>query len=162
MSDVDQHSLSYLMSRPEQSRWAGLLRALAEQFASQMSPAEIRDFFVALGRRWARATPLSLAAGGTLKDFEHAANVVLAGGDWGWVRVLDLGNSIEFQHACAPLRSAFGTQAMPWSAGLLEGLYAEWLQALGADAGLVLRQLGEAEGAADTLRFRLAAADAVA
>ena len=162
MSDVEQQSLSYFLSRPAQGRWAGLLQALAEELSSQMPAAEIRAFFVVLGRRWARSMPLAIAATGSsnLKDFEQAANAALAGCDWGWLRVHDLGSSIELHHACAPLRSAFGVEAMPWSAGLLEGLYAEWMQALGADGGLILRQVGDAEGAADTLRFRLAAASA--
>lgn len=160
MSDVEQQSLSYFMSRPAEGRWAGLLRALADELSSQMPAAEIRAFFVVLGRRWARAMPLSIAdrRGSGLKDFERAANVALAACDWGWVRVHDLNNVLELEHACAPLRSAFGAEALPWSAGLLEGLYAGWMQALGADDGLILRQVGGAEGTADTLRFRLAAA----
>ena len=160
MPDVEQQSLSYFMSRPEQGRWAGLLRALADELSSQMSAAEIRAFFVVLGRRWARAMPLSIAdrRDSGLSDFERAANAVLAPCDWGWVRVRDLGSIVELEHSCAPLRSAFGAEALPWSTGLLEGLYAGWMQALGADGDLVLRQVGGAEGAADTLRFRLAAA----
>lgn len=161
MLDVEQGSLSYLLSRPERSRWAGVLRALADELAAQMSPSEIRAFFAVLGRRWARSLPLasSLHRGSDLAAFESAANETLSAADWGWVRIRDLGSSVELQHSCAPLRSAFGDQAMEWAGGLLEGLYEEWLRGQGADRDLVLKQIGPAEGGADTLRFRLAAAE---
>jgi hypothetical protein len=57
------------------------------------------------------------------------------------------------------LRNTFGAAAMEWAPGLLEGLYEEWLREQGAGRGLVLRLIGGAEGGADTLRLRLAAAD---
>ncbi|MDO9454011.1 MAG: cellulose biosynthesis protein BcsD [Stagnimonas sp.] len=157
MLDVEQGSLNYFLSRPADGRWSGILRALSEELTAQMSAAEIRAFFAVLGRRWARTMPL--AKGGDLKDFESAANAALASVDWGWVRVRDLGSSVEFKHSCAPLRSAFGADALDWASGLLEGLYEEWLREQGADRTLVLRQMGSAEGAADTVRFRLASVD---
>ena len=157
MLDVEQGSLSYFLSRPADGRWGGVLRALAEELAAQMSASEIRAFFAILGRRWARSMPLDKSD--NLKDLEAAANKALSSADWGWVRVRDLGSSVEFQHSCAPLRSAFGADAMEWASGLLEGLYEEWLRAQGAERNLVLRQVGRAEGAADTVRFRLATAD---
>lgn len=157
MVDVEQASLNYFLSRPVESRWAGLLRALADELSAQMPAAEIRGFFAVLGRRWARAMPLPAIA--DLKGFESAANAALASADWGWLRVRDLGSSVELQHSCSPLRAVFGAEALGWASGLLEGLYSEWLREQGADGGLVLRQVGQAEGAADTLRFRLAAPD---
>lgn len=157
MVDVEQGSLNYLLSRPVDGRWGGLLKALADELAAQMPATEIRAFFAVLGRRWARSMPLPPIA--DLKELETAINTSLAAVDWGWVRVRDLGSSVELQHSCAPLRSAFGVDALPWAPGLLEGLYSEWLREQGAETGLVLRQVGQAEGAADTLRFRLASAD---
>jgi len=157
MVDVEQGSLNYFLSRPVDGRWAGILKALAEELTAQMPAGEIRGFFAVLGRRWARSMPLPPLT--DLKSFETAANAALGAADWGWVRVRDLGSSVELQHSCAPLRSAFGAEALAWAAGLLEGLYAEWLREQGAEAGLVLRQVGQAEGPADTLRFRLATAD---
>lgn len=157
MLDVEQGSLEYFLSRPVDARWAGLLQALAEELAGQMPQPEIKAFFAVLGRRWAQKMPLPKSA--DLKDFEREANAVFAACEWGWLRIRDLGNCIEFQHSCAPLRAAFGAEAMGWTPGLLEGLYEEWLRDLGAGKGLVLRQVGRAEGPADTLRFRLAAAD---
>lgn len=157
MLDVEQGSLEYFLARPIDPRWSGFLRVLAEELSAQMPPAEIKAFFAVLGRRWAQKNPLP--QGGDLKTFEREANVVFARQDWGWMRTRDLGNCIEFQHSCAPLRAAFGADAMGWSSGLIEGVYAEWLRELGAGNGLVLQQAGRAEGAADTLRFRLAAHD---
>ncbi len=161
MLDVEQGSLNYFLARPADSRWAGFLRALGDELITQMPAAEIRAFFAVLGRRWARSMPLASLAGesGDLKDFERAVNAALSAADWGWVQVRDLGSSVEIQHACAPLRNAFGADALVWTPGLLEGLYEEWLRVQGAGAGLVLRQFGPAEGATDTLRFRLAAAE---
>lgn len=157
MVDVEQASLNYFLSRPVDRRWAGILGALAGELTAQMPVAEVRGFFAVLGRRWARAMPLPAIA--DLKGFEAAANTVLAAADWGWVRVRDLGSSVELQHSCSPLRAAFGGEAMGWASGLLEGLYSEWLREQGAESGLVLRQVDQAEGAADTLRFRLASPD---
>lgn len=162
MLDVEQGSLNYFLSRPAAGRWTGLLSALAEELAAQMPASEIRAFFAVLGRRWARTMPLNVDGGSTatdLKALEQAVNQVICQADWGWMRIKDCGNSVEFQHSCAPLRSAFGDAAMEWAPGLLEGLYDEWLRGQGADRGLVLKQVGRAEGSADTLRFRLASAD---
>ncbi len=157
MLDAEQGSLSYFMSRPVEVRWAGLLSALAEELSAQMPAAEIRAFFAVLGRRWARTMPLP--AGGGLKEMEQSMNASLSACGWGWVRVRDLGNAVEFQHSCAPLRTAFGAAAMEWAPGLIEGLYEEWLREQGAGRGLTLKQVGTAEGAVDTLRLRLAAGD---
>lgn len=157
MLNAEQGSLSYFMSRPVDARWEGLLRALADELMAQMSSAEIRAFFAVLGRRWARTMPL--APGGDLKSLEQSINAALSHCGWGWVRVRDLGNAIEFQHSSAPLRNAFGAAAMEWAPGLIEGLYEEWLREQGASRGLVLRLIGHPEGAADTLRLRLASAD---
>lgn len=157
MLDIEQGSMDYLMSRPVDVRWAGFLAVLADELAAQMSAAEIKAFFAVLGRRWARRMPIS--AGNDLATLEAAANKAFSSCDWGWVRIRDLHNCVEFLHSCAPLRSAFGEAAMAWAPGLLEGVYAEWLREQGAGQGLVLKHVGRAEGALDTLRFRLAAAD---
>ena len=39
---------------------------------------------------------------------------------------------------------------------IIEGLYSTWLTQVGVDDKLALRQIGEAEGPADVLKFRLA------
>ena len=157
MLDLEQGSLDYFLSRPVDAQWAGFLAVLGEELGAQMPAHETKAFFAVLGRRWARRMPLP--AGGDLKALEKSANAVFSTCGWGLVRVRDLGNCVEFQHSCAPLRSAFGIEAMSWTPGFLEGIYQEWLREQGASQGLVLRLVGRAEGAADTLRFRLAASD---
>lgn len=157
MLDLEQGSLDYFLSKPVDAQWSGFLSALAEELAAQMPASEGKAFFAVLGRRWARQMPLP--AGGDLKALEKAANTMFAACGWGWVRVRDLSNCIEFQHSCAPLRAAFGAEAISWTAGLLEGVYEEWLREQGAGRGLVLRMVGRVEGSADTLRFRLATPD---
>ena len=157
MFDVEQGSLDYFLSRPTDVRWAGFLKVLAEELSAQMPADEIRSFFAVLGRRWAQKMPLP--KGGGLKELERALNATLESCQWGWVRVRELENCVEFQHSCAPLRSAFGAEALRWAPGLLEGLYEEWLRDLGAGKALVLRQVGGVQGNTDTLRFRLAASE---
>lgn len=154
MSDIEQGSVAYFLSRPVNPQWSDFLHSLAEELGEQMGAEEIRAFFTVLGRRIARRNPL--AAGETLHDLERVINDYLARCDWGWMRVRDLNSSLEFLHSCAPLRRAFGDAALDWAPGLLEGLYSEWLKQSGAEESLVLQQLGRAEGVADTLRFRLA------
>ena len=157
MLDSEQGSLSYLMSRPADGQWGGFLGVLAEELSAQMPASETKAFLAVLGRRWARRLPLATAS--DLKQLEKNINTALSYCNWGWVQVVDLNNCVEFRHSCAPLRKAFGDEAMVWASGLLEGLYEEWLREQGAGRGLVLRQVGRAEGAADTLSFRLANAD---
>jgi hypothetical protein len=154
MSDVDQGSLQYFQSRACNSQWAGFLRALAEELMQQMPVEELRAFFFVIGGRIATQNPLP--GGASLADLESNANAYFNKLDWGWVKVRDLQSSLEFAHSCAPLRQAFGDNALSWASGLLEGLYATWLRQVGAANQLELHQIGGAEGAVDTLRFRLA------
>ena len=154
MSDIEQSSVGYFLSRPIQPQWKDFLQALAQELTEQMGADEIRAFFAVLGKRVARANPI--AGGETLSDLENSVNQFLARCDWGWMRVRDLNSSLEFLHSCAPLSAAFGASAMDWAPGFLEGMYTEWLKQSGADESLVLQQLGRAEGVAETLRFRLA------
>lgn len=157
MFDVEQGSLDYFLGRPVEPRWAGFLTVLAEELAAQMPATELRSFFGVLGRRWAQKYPLP--ASGDLKQLEASINSAFSACEWGWVYVRDLGNCIEFLHSCAPLRTAFGANALEWTPGFLEGLYEQWLQDHGAGKGLVLKQAGRVQGPADTLRLRLATAD---
>ena len=53
-----------------------------------------------------------------------------------------------------PLRTAFGEDASAWSPALLEGIYAQWFEALGMDSTLRLSQRGD-ENADCVLVFEL-------
>ena len=136
-------------------QWRGFLRALAEEFAAQLSREDLRALFRMTGRRMAKAAPLQARS---MADFERSANAYLKSMNWGRLETRDLGSAYEFVHSAAPLRDAFGNTAMEWSPALLEGLYAEWLSALGAGSQLELHQVGEAGGEFDSLQFRLARA----
>ena len=154
MLDLEQGSLNYFATRAVTPQWSGFLQGLATELAAQMGADELRSFFRVVGRRWARQQPLQAAA--SLAELEQAANLWFANNDWGWVRVRDLQSALEFQHSCAPLRQAFGADSIHWTAGVLEGLYDEWVRQLGAGEGLIVRHVGRVEGLMDTLRFRLA------
>ncbi|HEX4872566.1 MAG TPA: cellulose biosynthesis protein BcsD [Nevskiaceae bacterium] len=154
MSEIEQNSLRYYQRQAVDPQWQSFLLALAEELQGQMSAAENRAFFYVIGGRIARSRPLP--SGQSLQDLEQAANQRLAELSWGWMQVRDLETSLEFVHACAPLRDAFGERALDWTPALLEGLYAEWVKQLGAGSALQLHQVGKPEGLCDTLRFRLA------
>ncbi|MDB5970702.1 MAG: hypothetical protein JWQ90_3152 [Hydrocarboniphaga sp.] len=154
MSDLEQGSLQYFHSRASHSLWLPLLRALADELNAQMPPEELRSFFFAIGGRIAAADPLP--AGTSLADLERNANHWFGYAGWGWVKIRDLQSSLEFVHACAPLRQAFGDVALAWSPAVIEGIYAAWLKRLGASGPLELHQVGGVEGPVDVLRFRLA------
>lgn len=154
MSDIEEGSLQYFLSRICDGQWAGFLRALADELNEQMPPEELRAFFYVVGSRMARERPLP--PGSTLGELERNVNDYFGSIGWGWARVRDLHSSLEFLHACAPLRQAFGDASVPWAGAVLEGIYATWLKQLGAAGQLELHQIGSVEGPADSLRFRLA------
>jgi hypothetical protein len=156
MVDAEAASVGYLFARQLPARWDGVLAALAEELSAQMAATEIRAFFVVLGRRWAKTLPL--AASATVAELEQSINAALAECGWGFVQVRDEGTALDFSHACSPLVATFGEAATPWTVGLLEGLYEEWLRASGSSQGLSLRFVSGPVGAAQVLRFRLAAA----
>ncbi len=154
MTDIERGSLEYFMTRAADGPWRGFLQVLATELRAQMPAPEIRAFFHVLGNRLATRDPLPV--GQSLGDLEVNVNRYFSQAGWGWMRLRDLNSSLELLHSCAPLRQAFGDEAMEWAPALLEGLYAGWFKQLGAGHGLQLQQVGGAEGAADTLRFRLA------
>lgn len=160
MSNLDQGSLQYFMARSCDPQWRDFLSALAEELASQMPSDQLRAFFHIIGRRMAEAHPLR--AGESLAQLETHVNRYFASIQWGWVRLKDQQASVEFAHACAPLRAAFGASAMEWCGAVLEGMYAAWLKQMGSGDALELRQVGHAEGLSDTITFRLAHASAFA
>jgi len=154
MNETETGSLRYFMADAREPRWGGFLRVLSDELNDQMNVEEIRAFFYVLGKRLAEQSPLGNAE--SLEDLETGANAYFRQIGWGWMRVRDVQTSLELVHACAPLRSAFGDEGMAWAGALLEGLYSAWLHEIGAGDELTLRQIGDAEGAVDTLRFRLA------
>lgn len=158
MSDIEHDSLRYFAARACDEQWRAFLTALADELADQMPLEEMRGFFFAIGTRMAAGQ--ALASIESIQILEDKMNAWFVAHGWGWTRVRDLQNSLEFQHACAPLRAAFGEKALPAASALLEGMYTTWLSQVGAGGDLELRQIGGAEGPADVFRFRLAHASA--
>lgn len=154
MSDLDQGSLRYYGAQACDPQWKGFLSALASELNSQMPADELRAFFFVIGKRIAESNPVQV--GESLEQLETNLNHYFRSSGWGWVKVQDLHTSLEFLHSCAPLRSAFGDAAMDWCPALLEGTYSVWMKQLGAGDDLQIRQVGQIEGASDTLRLRLA------
>ena len=154
MNETESVSLQYLMARTRSPEWLDFLRVLADELNEQMSAEELRAFFYVLGRRLADDAPIGEVE--SLEELEQAANAFMQQQGWGWVSIRDVHTSLELVHSCSPLRAAFGDAAMDWSPALLEGVYSVWMRQMGAGDELELRQIGDAEGARDTLRFRLA------
>lgn len=149
--DDQQASLEYFSEQQCASQWRGFLSALAGEFTEQLPAEDLRALWRRIGERFAAATPLGDCQ--TLDDLEAAINRIWAQLNWGWVRIDDQGDALAIRHHCAPLRAAFGAQALPWSAGYLEGAYQSWFSSLGIDPGLHIRQAPEV---LDALEFRLA------
>ncbi len=154
MSELEQGSLQYFQSRASFSLWLPLLRSMADELNAQMPAEDLRSFFFAIGGRIAAADPLPV--GTSLADLERSANDFFSRYGWGWVKIRDLHAALEFVHACAPLRQAFGDASMSWAPALFEGIYAAWLKRIGASSQLELHQVGGLEGSVDVMRFRLA------
>lgn len=153
MTDFEQRSLEYFLGRSGDRQWLGFLGALAAELGQQMVAEDLRAFFSLVGGRMAETTPLPQDL--TLPQLEDHINTYLDDVGWGWIQIEDRQSTLEFTHGCAPLRKAFGDEAMEWAPGVLEGLYGGWLRQLGAGDNLALEQVGSAEGTCDALRFCL-------
>lgn len=154
MNELEQGSLDYLAGRSCEPQWKDFLNALAAELNAQMPADELRAFFYVIGERIGNAQQVPVSD--SLEQLQQALNNHFKSLGWGWMQIRDLHNSLEFVHSCAPLRAAFGDDAMEWCSALLEGMYGVWMRQLGAGQDLQLRQVGRAEGQVDTLRFRLA------
>ncbi|RKP47840.1 cellulose synthase [Pararobbsia silviterrae] len=116
-----------------------MLRALADEFDTQLGVPELRALMSRIGARFARAKPLGPCA--TLDDVELALNRVWAALDWGWAEIADLSEHLSVRHFCAPLEGAFGANGAVWASAFLEGVYQRWFADLGAGDQLALRQV---------------------
>ncbi|MCC5870875.1 MAG: hypothetical protein JJU22_00610 [Gammaproteobacteria bacterium] len=151
---MQETSLDYVQNRPRPGGAVEALEGISRVLAEQVATPQLRSLMYLAGQSVARSLPLNHCE--SLSELEEAVNRILMNRDWGWLRIEDRADDVMFVHGCSPLRSWFGTRHLAWSGGLLEGLYAEWLHQLGADTQLVLRQVGDAEGRDDILRFRFA------
>ncbi|NKF23733.1 cellulose biosynthesis protein BcsD [Solimonas marina] len=151
---VDERSFTYLMQLPRTTAAALTLRALGGELAEQVPVPQLRALLYRVGRSIAREH----AADGikTLAEFEGFASRRLADLDLGWMQVEEVSGAVDFLHGAAPLKAWFGAAAAEWSAGLLEGLYAEWMTQLGADERLDVREIEDQTLASGVVRLRFA------
>jgi hypothetical protein len=131
--------LAYYGDQHVSTQWRDVLRAMADEFDTQLGVSELRALMSRIGDRFASAKALGDCA--TLDDLELAINRVWSALDWGWTEIADLSEYLAVRHFCAPLDGAFGTKAAVWASAFLEGAYQRWFFDLGAGDRLALRQI---------------------
>lgn len=131
-------ALNYCVERDRSRQWEVFLKVFAAEISREAPAEELRGLMRRLGR--AMAGVLNLDAAESLGDFERVANDYWQEMGWGWVQLVEQPDHLLVQHYGAPLRVAFGDEALAWTPALLEGLYEEWLRSLGAPESLRLRQ----------------------
>lgn len=151
--DKDSVALDYAVSSSHSRQWDLFLNTFAREFSREASPDELRGLMRRLGASMAASLPLD--AGDSIPGFEAAANRHWATMRWGWCQLSELSDGLLIEHYAAPLAVAFGESALSWSPALLEGIYTEWLKALGSPASLSLAPYGEVDATGRVLRFRL-------
>lgn len=154
MPNSTNNQLDYFRIQQIPAFCRDLLRALGDEFASQSDADTLRLICRGIGGRMAAANPLQAAA--TLDGLAEQINVYLFSRHWGWVSLAEAEDHLKIIHAAAPLREMFGVASLPWSIGLLEGLYEQWLRDAGAGDKLKLYCHGE-DGESGDLEFRLLA-----
>ena len=142
----------YLLDRRCDRQWKDFLGAMSAEFAAQLSVADLRLLLRKIGERFARQTALPACA--TLDDIRDAANRIWSEIDWGHVEMREADGYLSLVHHCAPLKAAFGDDALAWSPAYLEGVYQQWFVSCGAGSDLRVAQASDADGAG-TIEYRL-------
>ncbi|WP_020649740.1 cellulose biosynthesis protein BcsD [Solimonas variicoloris] len=150
---MDSKTQEYLQRLPRPTAAPEVLLGLGGELASQVQAPQLRGLLYRVGRGLAGRH--SVGSIKTLAEFEQFALRKLAELDLGWVQVEEVAGAVDFVHGGAPLQNWFGADAEEWAPGLLEGLYAEWMAQLGADARLDVREIedGALEPGVHRLRF---------
>lgn len=136
---VNPESVSYLLDRQCSRQWKKFLAALATEFASQIDAGELRALMKRIGTRFAVTNPIPPCA--SVAEIQACMSAVWVDSDWGWVEVDEIDRAMRIVHQCAPLASAFGGEHVDWTPAFLEGVYQQWLAALGAGDTLRVRQV---------------------
>ena len=150
MNDIEA-GLEYHAAQQCSRQWNAFLQALAAEFQGKIDEAELRALMRRIGDTMAKNMVLS--PGDSIQELESAINSVWYGMDWGWVRLKEMQNYLSIEHHASPLRKAFGEPAFSWTPAVLEGIYAHWFSALGADSSLRLKQFGSPESPGQPLEF---------
>jgi hypothetical protein len=134
-------------------QWAVFLELLSAELQAQLTSAEYRHLLRRLGSRFAETVPLGPCA--DLAGLADEANRVWQRMQWGYVAMVDLGQSLRITHRASPLSAALQLDA-DVSGGFLEGAYAAWLSGAGSPGELTLAQI-DGSGAPMELVFELSA-----
>lgn len=153
MAEVTDQSFTYLRDRPRGAGTDLVLRHVMSEVLRSAGAEQARALCYAVGVKIASENTLGKVD--KLAELEELAQRFFSARDWGWMRLEERDDAVDFVHGCAPLRSWFGEAGLAWSPALLEGFYAEWLRQLGAGERLELRQTSPPSGADDVIRFRL-------
>jgi hypothetical protein len=150
---ADNRALDFLLRERISSQWAEFLLALGSELKEQLDADGLTELMQRVGQRFAAATQLE--AGETVEGLQDAFNQVWTKSQWGYVALADEGDQLTIRHTFSPLDAAMdlGYEA---SAGFLQGVYQQWLEAAGASEGLGVQLL--AQGADNhVIELRLAA-----
>ena len=140
---VKSESLDYLLQHQCSRQWKGFLSALATEFASQIDVGELRALMSRVGVRFGKMMALPVCT--NIEDIQYAMNAVWHEMDWGWVEIEERDRALSISHFCSPLVVAFGKDMQPWTPAFLEGVYQQWLAALGASESLRVRQVSQVD-----------------
>lgn len=149
---MSQQRNRYIETQQISRQWQFFLQAFAQEFSQKGDVRELRLLMHRLGRRM--ATMVKVADGSSLQALEDAMNQVWSEMNWGCVELSEQADALLVLHQFAPLRMAFGEDASTWTPALLEGIYAQWFEALGMDSSLRLSQRSD-ENADRVLVFEL-------
>ena len=132
------NTIRYYEEQQCSNQWRAFLSAFSSEFASKGETKDLRAFMHQLGRTMARGFDVS--DGSSLQALETCMNNVWSQMNWGWVELLEEADALVVAHHAAPIKVAFGEQALGWTPALLEGMYAQWFEGLGMDKSLRLSQ----------------------
>lgn len=146
--------LAYVRRLQCDPQWRGFLWALGQEFVHALPESELQTLMARIGARFAEHT--ALPASPTLPALQQAMNQVWGSMQWGQVQLQQTVAGIEIEHRFSPLAAAFEEAASPWATGFLQGVYQQWLDAVGA-TGLQVQVITPVD-AWGTARLRLAPA----
>lgn len=106
-----------------------------------------------VGLRFADEAPMGKCE--TIDDLQFAMGKIWVNLDWGWTTIEEQPNGLAIRHNCAPLRAAFGQNALRWTPAFLEGVYQRWFEQVGSSPDLKVHQVSEPD-LTGCIDFRLA------
>jgi hypothetical protein len=140
---MNEFQIDYLTGQQCSNQWRGYLTALAAEFDGQLSVDDLCTLNRRIGVRFASVTPIAICR--TLPELESEINRIWLERGWGYVHLREEDAGLRLIHYCAPLRAAFGEEALSWTPAYLEGVYSKWFSASGAGSSLQLKQISKCD-----------------